>query len=65
MLRPDFAEAYLNRALCKYSLQDYKGAIEDYSLTIMLRPNFAEAYYSRGTSKSCLKDNKGAIDDYN
>ena len=63
-LKPDFAEAYINRGISRRNLSDYKGAIEDYTKAIELRPDFAEAYKNRGYSRLKLSDYKGAIEDY-
>jgi tetratricopeptide (TPR) repeat protein len=46
-LKPDFAEAYFNRAFCKHEIKDYKGAIADYSKSIEVWPlNIADYYVS-------------------
>ena len=57
-------DEYFKRGISKNSLQDYKGAIEDYSEAIRLKPDYAVAYYNRGNSKYSLQDYKGAIEDY-
>ena len=49
----------------KYYLEDYQGAIEDYTQAIRLKPDLAEAYYNRGLAKSDLGDKQGAIADFN
>ena len=59
------AEDYNNRGSAKGNLQDYKGAIADYTKAIELNPNYAYAYYNRGLAKVNLKDYKGAIADFN
>ena len=48
----------------KLNLEDYYGAIEDYSKAIELDPDDADAYYNRGVAKKKLKDYYGAINDY-
>jgi tetratricopeptide (TPR) repeat protein len=58
------ADAYYNRGLAKSKLEDYRGAITDYSKAIELNPNYANAYYNRGKSKGILEDDRGAIADY-
>ena len=45
------SDAYVNRGISKYVLQDYQGAIADYSKAIELNPNYSEAYVNRGSSK--------------
>ena len=53
-------DEYFKRGISKNSLQDYKGAIEDYSKAIRLKADFAVAYYNRGFSKYSLQDFSGA-----
>ena len=36
-LDPTFTQAYLNRATARYDLNDFKGAIDDYTLVITRR----------------------------
>ena len=59
------AIGYYTSGLDHYSKQNYKEAIEHYSLAINLNPNFAEAYFQRGCSKHNADDYKGAITDFN
>ena len=63
-LDPKYSAAYHNRAIVKEMLEDYAGAIEDYSKVIALDPKDALAYYGRGKSKGSLKNYKGAIKAY-
>ncbi len=63
--RKVFAELYFYRGTAKHKLEDYTGAIEDYSKTIKLNPQNAYAYNNRGNAKEALKDYKGAIEDCN
>jgi len=58
------ASDYFDRGNVKYYLEDYQGAIEDYTQAIRLKPDLAEAYYNRGLAKSDLGDKQGAIEDY-
>jgi tetratricopeptide (TPR) repeat protein len=58
------AEEYYNKAEKKYELQDYKGAIVEYTKAIQLNPTNVDAYYNRGFTKYNLDDFKGAIEDY-
>jgi tetratricopeptide (TPR) repeat protein len=58
------ASDYLNRGVSKYFLEDYSGAIADYTKAIEIDPNYALAYYNRGVSKYSLDDYSGAIADY-
>ena len=59
------AEEYFYRAYNKAKLEDYYGAIADYTKAIELNPNYADAYNNRGNAKENLKDYYGAIADYN
>jgi tetratricopeptide (TPR) repeat protein len=58
------ASDYLNRGDSKYLLDDYSGAIADYTKAIEIDPNYALAYFNRGCSKHLLEDYSGAIADY-
>jgi tetratricopeptide (TPR) repeat protein len=55
---------YFNRAVAKLNLQDYRGAIVDFTKAIELNPNFAEVYFHRGMCKAILEDYRGAIVDF-
>lgn len=47
----------------KLRLEDYKGAIADYSKAIELNPKNAKAYYSRGLAKLLMgQKDSGCID---
>ena len=59
------AEDFFNSAKVKDSLEDYGGAIEDYTKAIELNPDNAEYYYKRGMSKYFSDDKKGSIVDFN
>ena len=56
-------DAYFYRGLAKYNLQDYTGAILDYTKVIFYKPD-ADTYYNRGNSKFALNDYEGAKEDY-
>jgi tetratricopeptide (TPR) repeat protein len=45
-------------------LEDYRGAIADYTKAIELFPDFAGAYLNRSEAKRSLRDEKGAYLDY-
>ena len=55
---------YFNRTLSKDKLEDYKGAIDDYTKIIKLESNNKRSYHNRGISKAKLKDHRGAICDF-
>ena len=58
------SEAYNNRGASKAKLQDYQGAIADYSKAIELNPNYIEAYYNRGILKFILNQKNSACLDW-
>ena len=45
------AEEYYNQGNLKFQLEDYKGAIADFTKAIELSPNNSDAYYNRGLAK--------------
>jgi tetratricopeptide (TPR) repeat protein len=64
-IKPDYADAYINRGNAKYNLGDKQGAIADYNQAIKIKPDYAYAYNNRGIAKKNLGDKQGAIADYN
>ena len=62
-LNPNFELAYNLRATLKIELQDFKGAISDFTKAIEISPN-SLAYNDRGYLRSRVQDYKGAILDY-
>jgi tetratricopeptide (TPR) repeat protein len=58
------SEACYNRGLNKRYLNDFEGAISDYTLAIKIRPDYYKAFFNRGYAKLLLDDYQGAIDDY-
>ena len=57
-------EDYFNSGKAKSNLEDYRGAIQDYTKAIELNPNHTYAYNNRGIAKVELEDYSGAIQDY-
>ncbi|MCX5905062.1 MAG: tetratricopeptide repeat protein, partial [Proteobacteria bacterium] len=55
---------YINKAVEKSALHDYRGAIKDCNKAIELDPKNADAYNNRSIAKACLKDWEGAYKDY-
>ncbi|HCN84497.1 MAG TPA: hypothetical protein DIT07_12875 [Sphingobacteriaceae bacterium] len=53
------ADAYTARGIGKYMLNDYKGAIQDYTIAIKLNPKDRMAYNKRGISKIRIGDKNG------
>lgn len=62
-LDPKNLDAYFYRGLAKYNLEDYTGAILDYTKVIFYNPD-ADTYYNRGNCKFALQDYEGAKEDY-
>ena len=56
---PQDADAYNNRGLAKYLLNDYQGAIADCSKAIEINPQLAIAYSNRGIAKYSLNRFQG------
>ena len=63
-LEPNFA-TYINRALAKRKLEDYYGAIADYTKAIELDLTSAVPYVGRGWAKTLIDDYAGGISDFN
>ena len=47
-----------------YNLQDYEGAIAEYTKALEINPKDAMALISRGLTKQYIKDYKGAVADF-
>jgi len=45
---PDYAEAYYQRGIVRFKLENFLGAYKDFTQAIQLNPRLAEAYYYRG-----------------
>ena len=58
------ADTYFLWGNAKNDLDDYAGAIADYTMAIRLEPDFAEAYYNRGVAKDSLGQPSAAIADF-
>jgi tetratricopeptide (TPR) repeat protein len=62
---PRNPKLYLARGVFRANkMDDYAGAIEDFTKTIELDPKNAEAYFKRGAARSNLKDGKGTVADF-
>lgn len=64
-LKPDYAEAFINRGLARQDKGDLEGALKDYDEAIRLQPDDAEAFYNKGLAWHAKGDLGGAIADYN
>lgn len=62
-LKPNYTDAYMNRAEAKESLSDFEGAIEDYDKVLEFSPNDIPALYKRALMKNEIGDYEGAIID--
>src|SRR5262249_33670888 len=60
---PDQLRPVLNRAALRLQLEDFKGAVVDYSRAIELNPTDADIYYDRGRAFLALRDLDAAIAD--
>ncbi len=58
------AKEYYSLGNAKVLLQDFRGAIQDYTKSIELDPKFPNPYYNRGNVKVDLQDYHGGIQDY-
>ena len=61
---PHLPQPYMDRGNKRLSLNDYQGAIEDFSMAAVLDPNYPMNYYNLGVAKFCLKDMRGSIDSF-
>ena len=65
-VQPDNCEAYFYRAACKYSLFDYLGAEQDFTMALSnYSPVYYDAYYYRSGVRYRLGNYTGAIEDLN
>lgn len=62
---PDHVEAYLQRGLARNHLENYQGAIADFSEVIRIQPKNLDAYNYRGTIYYHLGEYQKALADYN
>ena len=63
-MKPYLSEPYFFRGLAKLNLDDYEGAIQDYSKAIELNPNYFHAYMYRGVAWHNLRKYEEAMADY-
>lgn len=55
---------YINRALTRYYMQDFRGAMADYDLALDIEPNNLLGHYNRGLLRAQVGDNNRAIEDF-
>jgi hypothetical protein len=63
-LKPDYADAYINRGIARRNKDDLNGAIKDFTEAIRLEPNEAESFHDRAYARRLKGDLVGAINDY-
>jgi tetratricopeptide (TPR) repeat protein len=64
MADPSLAAPYYNRALAREALEDYQGAIEDYTSALNIDPDLMSAFFFRGELKHRTGDRHGACSDW-
>lgn len=64
-LKPDLAEAFVNRGTAKQQFNQYEAAIADYDEAIRLQQNFAEAYSGRASARLAMQLYDESIADCN
>lgn len=57
------AEEYLKRGVAKIAINDFKGAVSDFTHVIEHVPDSAEAYYNRGLVYDFINDTAAATED--
>jgi tetratricopeptide (TPR) repeat protein len=59
-----YSQTAVEMGNAKYSQQDYKGAIENFTQAIWVDPKCSVAYINRGQAKTHLQDYTGALSDF-
>ena len=62
-LMPDFEYGFYNRANLLMDLNDFKGAVVDYTEAIKINPRFAEAYFNRGLANMYMGNTEAGVAD--
>lgn len=62
--KPDNFDGYFLRGVAKYSLGDYRGAIDDFTKTLDIHPLYVRALQYRGISHAQLANYNDALADY-
>ncbi|MFN6474079.1 MAG: TPR end-of-group domain-containing protein, partial [Nostoc sp. SerVER01] len=60
-LKPNYADAYINRGVAYYSQGNYTQAIADFNQALKLKPDDASAYYNKACAYSLKREVKAAI----
>jgi tetratricopeptide (TPR) repeat protein len=58
-------EAYAARGVAKRNLNDFEGAVLDYTKALELKPNYGRAYYNRALAYFHLGNEKNGCNDLN
>jgi tetratricopeptide (TPR) repeat protein len=64
-LKPDYADAFINRGNARRDKGDLEGALQDYDEAVRLKPDDADAFLNRGNARGDQGDLEGAVEDYN
>jgi serine/threonine protein kinase/tetratricopeptide (TPR) repeat protein len=62
-LKPDWGEAYINRALAREGMNEYPEAIKDLTRALELKPHGSQVYFLRAVVREKAKDLEGAKKD--
>lgn len=62
-LNPQDAVAFFNQGLERYKVEDFQGAVKDFTQAIQLNPNDANPYNMRSSAYMALKDYQRAMED--
>jgi tetratricopeptide (TPR) repeat protein len=63
-LKPQYAQAYINRAIAYHLMRQFNRALADYNLAIQISPKLPEAYYNRGITFNEIGQMSRAVDDF-
>jgi tetratricopeptide (TPR) repeat protein len=61
VLAPDYADAWLHRALAKFHAGDYRGAVRDIEATLQREPRHFVAWQTLSRIAEAQEDWKGAL----
>src|ERR1035441_3210365 len=64
-LKPDYADAFVNRGIARRAKGDVEGALQDFNEAIRLKPDSAITFIGRGNARRAKGDVEGALQDYN
>ena len=64
LAKPNDFEAYFLRGIAKYSLNDFTGAVDDFTRTLEIHPLYVRAYHYRGVANDRLSNYADAMNDF-